>query len=1015
MSLQKEDGKSLDKGSENSDVVSRKPEISYSRKFLLSLSNLDVCKKLPRGFDESLISEFEEFLKTTNQPRIHGSSSMLGFKRNEYGSSSPPTRGDSGNYSKGIYGKWEGRSSGRNDRVSDSQSERDSDSGRRYGPQSRRSWQSPEHDGLLGSGSFPRSSGYASGSSGSAQKVRANEQSQPTKSTEPYQPPRPYKAVPHLRRETDLHNDETFGSMEHTSEDRAEEERKRRAAFETMRKEQQKTLQEKQKTNLGRPRSDGFSDLCEGLMDSKEESGLVRNSELEVSAGIPILSNDLEKAPFTSHSPASRPLVPPGFKHNTLEKTSGFKSLIHPTLSEVGKPVTGESLVDAEANLVRNTNDRLERHLPQEVGVVDGQPAKKIHHALLLNKGENRNGLDMLIKKPGVEDQLLQVSSHLDSHGSLDDPKIAKLNAEILEGKTLGDSTRSNSTSILEKIFGSTLSVNDGHSSSAERHDGKPDDTWSPSSAQSSKFALWFSEEESKAAADVSSAGPNNLLSMIVGGDKANGVSEQVCINSKEEPTPTVLTCEDLEQSILSEYSAKTTNLQPVLKSWNATVSNTEQQSAHAGDHASLNLLSLLHKSADQNNTSVNSIGHINLGDQRLVSREHELATAFNDPKGKESDKVLPDSGSTLTLETLFGTAFMKELKSVEAPVSVQRGSIGSARFDAPEPHGLPLPVTDNDISSTTTDKGGLQRPGHDYKVSSNQRQNTTMRDAENWLVFDDSSIKRTSSNPKNTGYEFQLPAEENLLSAGETQDHQMLRFLSTGKSINNTNHSSGAPMINIMEKLAAFGPAAAFKDEGSERLSFHRDSYEQMEPDVSYRNHQMQQSSPHFQPPQMSQVRPLYHHLESHPAQMSPPIFNHDSPANNQFASNMARPSFHRPNVRVAGFDVPSQHSMLHQMQMPVNHSPQFPRGGPVSRNGMQPTNFIHERNQMPGFPFGPRQPNVDNSGVPMPGNTPEAIQRLIEMELRAKSKQINPFAAPGHTSQGMYGHEVDMGFRHR
>lgn len=66
-----------------------------------------------------------------------------------------------------------------------------SESGRRYGNQSRRSWQVPEHDGLLGSGSFPRPSGYAAGVS--APKLRANDQYQLSKTNEPYHPPRPYK------------------------------------------------------------------------------------------------------------------------------------------------------------------------------------------------------------------------------------------------------------------------------------------------------------------------------------------------------------------------------------------------------------------------------------------------------------------------------------------------------------------------------------------------------------------------------------------------------------------------------------------------------------------------------------------------------------------------------------------------------------------------------------------------------------------------------------------------------
>lgn len=65
------------------------------------------------------------------------------------------------------------------------------DSGRRNSNQSRRSLQVPEHDGLLGSGSFPRPSGFAAGVS--APKIRPNEHYQLNRSNEPYHPPRPYK------------------------------------------------------------------------------------------------------------------------------------------------------------------------------------------------------------------------------------------------------------------------------------------------------------------------------------------------------------------------------------------------------------------------------------------------------------------------------------------------------------------------------------------------------------------------------------------------------------------------------------------------------------------------------------------------------------------------------------------------------------------------------------------------------------------------------------------------------
>ncbi|GER45224.1 eukaryotic translation initiation factor 4G [Striga asiatica] len=527
MSSENEDGRSLDKGSENSDV-SKKLKISYSREFLLSLSNLDSCKKLPSGFVESLSSELEDALiREPDRPRIPGT--FHGFRRSEYGVS-PPTRGDSGNYSRGIHGKWDSRSSLRSDRDSDSQSDKDSDSGRRFGHQTRRTWQSPEHDGLLGSGSFPRPSGYASGAP--APKFRANDHSQLNRSNEPYHPPRPYKAVPHSRRDTDSLNDETFGSMECTSEDRAEAEKRRRASFETMRKEQQKTLQEKQKLNLEKHKGSAIMDTCKDLADSKEEKELLeRNNELEVSEGIPILSNDLDKSSFASHSPASRPLVPPGFKSNAIEKSSGSKSLVHPPLSQVGKSATVESLEDSNAHIIPSTNSSTGKCLSQGLRIDGGLPAENMHPALPLNKGENANlhvSLDVPTKKSGKEDQLFQ-TFYQDTHATLGDPFIAEhpfiaeLDAGILEDKNASVSNKISSSSILEKILGSTLSLEDSQSNSVEHYKGKPKDTsgtWSPNSAKSSKFAQWFLEEEANATTDVSSSMPNDLLSLIVSGDK---------------------------------------------------------------------------------------------------------------------------------------------------------------------------------------------------------------------------------------------------------------------------------------------------------------------------------------------------------------------------------------------------------------------------------------------------------------------------------------------------------------
>ncbi|KAG2282303.1 hypothetical protein Bca52824_053523 [Brassica carinata] len=68
----------------------------YTRKFLLSLSDIDVCKKLP-----NLPSEFNDLLLRDSQDpspelhRINGDFVSHGLRRNDY-SSSPPTRGEFG-------------------------------------------------------------------------------------------------------------------------------------------------------------------------------------------------------------------------------------------------------------------------------------------------------------------------------------------------------------------------------------------------------------------------------------------------------------------------------------------------------------------------------------------------------------------------------------------------------------------------------------------------------------------------------------------------------------------------------------------------------------------------------------------------------------------------------------------------------------------------------------------------------------------------------------------------------
>ena len=56
-----------------------------------------------------------------------------------------------------------------------------------------------------------------------------------------------------------------------------------------------------------------------------------------------------------------------------------------------------------------------------------------------------------------------------------------------------------------------------------------------------------------------------------------------------------------------------------------------------------------------------------------------------------------------------------------------------------------------------------------------------------------------------------------------------------------------------------------------------------------------------------------------------------------------------------------------------------------------------------------------VGPSGPAVRGNHPEAFERLMQMELTARSKQIHPAMGGPVPGGGMYGPELDMNMRYR
>ncbi|KAH0721515.1 uncharacterized protein [Solanum tuberosum] len=1044
MSLETDGGSSTDCASET-QKSSRK---SYSREVLLSISQLEICKKLPSEFNEPTLSELEDTSHgIQDRQRVPGSLPLQGFRRTDY-SSSPPTRGDSSSYSRGNYGRWESRSSGWGDRDNDAQSDRDSDSGRRYGNQAQRTSQSSEHDGLLGSGSFPRPSAYGSGTS--APKVQASNNYQSNKTNEPYHPPRPYKAGPHPRKDTDAINDETFGSVECTSEDRVEEERRRRASFELMRKEQHKILQEKQKSKLEKHKTE---DIIVQLEDNKEDrTVLEKNSEVDGMTTQPSANSDLGRTSFPSQNPPARPRVPPGFKTTVLDKNSG-SNLSHSRMTEVGKSDTEESLLDVKAYAAPNgTVHSVERQSLQEISSSYKLERRSSHTSILKKNDQISNQSvrsDTSDRILGMEDHFNQRSTLLEAHEALHEPGIIEHSTQQSDRK-FAKSSQDPSASILDKIFGNVIPINVGDSEApVMNHDSKPNDMLGSKAIQSSKFAQWFMEEDRKTTEDSSSSRPNDLLALIVGGDKSRsqafdgnvsksfpseffdhspeptskvtlhmpstplGLPEPMHDSSKREATLPILTCEDLEHKMLSEYSEKKPNLQPTSQVYGTNRLDTVEQPVNVDSNASQHLLSLLQKGPGLTNME-------GKGSTGTDARDGHDEFTVRDRSKEETTRDSHAPGKAVTLETLFGSAFMKELQSVQAPVSIQKNSVGPGLIDDSETRKSSLPGFDDGLFSSIIDGIGPKEGGKDNRLLPlNYSDQTKLDKPQNWLGFGNSQYEvnsrlQSEMVSKSEAPEFHLPAE-NLFSARDHLNPQVSMVMPAGilsKGELTTGSVSGGDERSLMSL---------------EGLPLSRVPYEQSEMPLHHRL--AQPSSLQFHPLQMSQGRPLFHPMDSGPAHLNPQIFNgresmalHEAPGR-QFAGNMNRPPFHRPNGGMTGFDLPAHHPMLQQMQMAENNPHLLHdrlRGAQVpSHLSNQAANNMQEVNRVQAFPFVPHQVNISGHTVQMPdpdinsrNNHPEAMQRLAERQLGAP-KQIHPFA--GGNVQGMYNHELDMGLRYR
>ena len=455
------------------------------------------------------------------------------------------------------------------------------------------------------------------------------------------------------------------------------------------------------------------------------------------------------------------------------------------------------------------------------------------------------------------------------------------------------------------------------------------------------------------------------------------GVSEQYSQGDKKAPSSIVLTCEDLEQSILAEVKDSSPSLhRSTLGGWTSLDGNYEKQKTEVDDHASQHLLSLLQKGTSLKEPMSSSRPDIVESTDRLSSCYVNPSFGhISDNAAGRNHEMVPNSEQTLTLEALFGASFMNALHSAEAPVSVQRGSDGTvSNTDVMQPHGLMLPRVDEGFLSATSHESRSNKTIHEGEV----------------LVWKNTKKDHNISGPRIGGYgdssidsskhgdsgvleggavDIQLPEEDSLITVGDTVNsmtmdtftlentHKPEEFLPENKNPDDLNDKFLNAIFRDAERLRTrVSNSPTQLQKGPVEMVDHNNLYHHMHDRPSSQfPHQMDQTRPLF-PPLDHLSHRIQHMKFAGPDGMHDP--RHPFPANlisHHAFNKMGAPRFD-PGA--------AHHQMLQHMPVPGNFPPHhqmqsLPRGVPPSHPPSHMPGFMPEVNNMHNFPIHNRQPN--------------------------------------------------------
>uniref|UniRef100_A0A453QBZ8 Uncharacterized protein n=1 Tax=Aegilops tauschii subsp. strangulata TaxID=200361 RepID=A0A453QBZ8_AEGTS len=489
----------------------------------------------------------------------------------------------------------------------------------------------------------------------------------------------------------------------------------------------------------------------------------------------------------------------------------------------------------------------------------------------------------------------------------------------------------------------------------------------------------------------------------------AGGIQEQYRHAGIPEPAPVMMTCEDLEQAMLAQVASNSGSTQKSAVQRHQAVLDepAAKQKVAVDNHASHHLLSLLQKGTDSKGSSPFGF-HIGSADEPQSSDVNARANGgiYGTVPSNKTETVpinktetvpinktetVPASGKSVTLEALFGAAFMNELHSKDAPVSV-RGSASS--------HEGYYPGEEPFNSNEGGDPFKEPRTGIEYR-------NTPFSGPSQGTSFD-----------KN-GLEINLPEEDSLFTMNDSfgvRKPDMLPSLRSGrvevqlpeKAVDDLNYKLQSLVPGDVEPAQVLGPDALGPRSHEQRY--------QVESQNLY--HLLQGGrQPALAP------RPMLDRVGNRSQQAPfdmPQAIRHDP--RRSFPPNM-NPMQHTLNAPGVPHVDPAAHHLMLQRMSGSFPAEGLPRGVLPSQPVHQAAGYRPEMNNVNNFHMHPRQPSYGDFGLMPPGpsgpevrgNHPDAFERLMQMELTARSKQIHPAMAGPVPGGGMYGPELDMNLRYR